>query len=105
MANICRFQVAYAYVLTGIYAILQMIVLVGVCIQMSEQGTCSPPFIFFMYVAGTFILAAILHPQEFFCVVHGFTYFLAIPSMYMLLIIYGICNLNEVSWGTREVSR
>ena len=99
----CDTQIGFAYILTGIYAILQMIVLIGVSIQMAEQGPCSPPFIFFFYVAGTFLLAALLHPQEFFCVVHGFTYFLSIPSMYMLLIIYSMCNLNVVSWGTREV--
>ncbi len=34
---------------------------------------------------------------------HGFLYFLSIPSMYMLLMIYALTNLNVVSWGTREV--
>ena len=28
----------------------------------------------------------------------------AIPSMYLILIIYSIANLNVVSWGTREVA-
>ena len=31
-------------------------------------------------------------------------YLLCIPSMYLLLIIYSITNLNVVSWGTREVA-
>ena len=34
---------------------------------------------------------------------HGFLYFLSIPSMYMLLMIYALTNLHVVSWGTREV--
>ena len=27
-----------------------------------------------------------------------------IPSMYLLLFIYSFANLNDVSWGTREVT-
>lgn len=34
---------------------------------------------------------------------HGVLYLLTIPSGYLLLVIYSICNLNDVSWGTREV--
>ena len=40
--------------------------------------------------------------QECVCVLHGFVYFLAIPSMSMLLMIYSLGNLNDVSWGTRD---
>lgn len=32
----------------------------------------------------------------------GVLYFLSIPSMYLLLILYSLINLNVVSWGTRE---
>ena len=42
------------------------------------------------------------HMQEFMCVLHGFMYFLAIPSMSMLLMIYSLGNLHVTSWGTRE---
>lgn len=98
------FQLLIGQILTTLYALVQMLVLVGIIIQIAEEGPCSPTAIFFFYVAGTFILAAILHPQEFFCVLHGMIYFLAIPSMYMLLMIYSLCNLHVVSWGTREVS-
>lgn len=34
--------------------------------------------------------------------VYGLVYFLLIPCMYMLLIIYSFININNVSWGTRE---
>ena len=49
-------------------------------------------------------LTSPLAPQEFWCVVPGIIYLLCIPSMYLLLIIYSITNLNVVSWGTREVA-
>ena len=31
-----------------------------------------------------------------------FIYWITIPSMYLLLMIYSVFNLNDVSWGTRE---
>lgn len=69
---------------------------------MKREGLCSPTTIFMIFVVGTFVIAAILHPQEFYCILHGALYFLSIPSMSMLLMIYSICNLHVVSWGTRE---
>jgi hypothetical protein len=41
--------------------------------------------------------------QEFWCLLHGCLYFLAIPSMSLILMIYSLANLNNVTWGTREV--
>lgn len=54
-------------------------------------------------MVGSFFIAACLHPQEFWCIASGIIYLLSIPSMYLLLILYSIINLNVVSWGTREV--
>jgi hypothetical protein len=36
------------------------------------------------------------------CLPYGVIYYITVPSMYMLLIIYSLFNLNNVSWGTRE---
>ena len=49
------------------------------------------------------LLASLLHPQHMHCVIGGILYLAAIPSLHLYLIIYSICNLNDVSWGTREV--
>ncbi len=35
----------------------------------------------------------------------GILYFLLIPSMYLFLMIYSMCNMHVVSWGTREVAQ
>lgn len=43
-----------------------------------------------------------LHPQEVSALLYGIVYYITIPSMYMLLVIYSIFNMNDVSWGTRE---
>ena len=65
----------------------------------------SPNAIFLMLLVFIFFVAAITHPQEFWCIVPGMLYFLCIPSGYLLLLIYSLCNLNIVSWGTREVEK
>jgi len=95
--------VAVAQVMSAIYAIVMMMVLVGIILQLSEDGWSSPSSMFLLLTAFTFIFAACLHPQEFWCLPTGLVYYLTVPSMYLLLIIYSVCNLNNVSWGTREV--
>ena len=37
--------------------------------------------------------------------VKGIVYYVSIPTMYMLLMIYAILNLHVISWGTREVKK
>lgn len=55
-------------------------------------------------LAAVYLLAAVLHPFEFYCVLHSFWYLLCLPSGYLLLIIYAVCNLHDQKWGTREES-
>ena len=97
------FQLSYAALLSIIYALVMMVVLVGLIKQIAENGFCSVSTIFLVTLAGIFIVSAIFHPQEFSCLFHGFLYFLSIPSMSMLLMIFSLTNLQNVSWGTREV--
>lgn len=79
-----------------------MAVLVGIMLQIDEDGPLAPSSLFFFVVAGEMIIAAFLHPQEFICLPAGVVYYVTVPSMYLLLIVYSIFNLNVVSWGTRE---
>jgi hypothetical protein len=81
-----------------------MAVLVGIMLQIYEDGPMAPSSLFFFIVAGEMIIAAFLHPQEFDCLISGVVYYVTVPSMYLLLIVYAIFNLNVVSWGTREVA-
>ncbi|XP_052081155.1 chitin synthase chs-2-like [Mytilus californianus] len=97
-----KWQLLFAGILSLIYALVMMVVVVGLGLEMKHEGICSPTTIFMIFIVGIFIISAILHPQEFYCLLHGALYFLLIPSMSMLLMIYSICNLHVVSWGTRE---
>lgn len=96
-------QLIFAQILSTGYALIMMAVIVGTALQLGEDGIGSPSAIFLIAMTGTFFIASLLHPQEFWCVSAGTIYLLSIPSMYLLLILYSIINLNVVSWGTREV--
>lgn len=58
--------------------------------------------LYFAALTVTFIIAAVLHPKEFYCLFHGVWYMLGLPSGYLLLLIYSAANLDNQSWGTRE---
>ncbi|XP_034174891.2 hyaluronan synthase-like protein kkv isoform X1 [Osmia lignaria lignaria] len=96
-------QLLLAQILSTGYAMIMMAVIVGTALQLGEDGIGSPSAIFLISLSSSFFIAACLHPQEFWCIVPGIIYLLSIPSMYLLLILYSIINLNVVSWGTREV--
>ncbi|XP_066260725.1 chitin synthase chs-2 isoform X1 [Euwallacea similis] len=97
-------QLIVAQILSTGYALIMMAVIVGTALQLREDGIGSPSAIFLIAMTTSFFIAACLHPQEFWCIVPGLIYLLSIPSMYLLLILYSIINLNNVSWGTREVA-
>jgi chitin synthase len=54
---------------------------------------------------GAFLLVGLLHPAEAAYLLHGVVYYLTIPCMYMLLPLYCVFNLDDVSWGTRDSAR
>ena len=55
-----------------------------------------------MAVTFQIIITGLLHPQEIYALPAGIVYYVTIPCMYMLLTIYSVLNMNDVSWGTRE---
>ncbi|KAG0723346.1 Chitin synthase chs-2 [Chionoecetes opilio] len=97
-------QLIVAQMLSAAYALFMMAVIVGTTLQLGQDGVGSPSAIFLIALSGSFFIAACMHPQEFKCIIPGLLYLLCIPSMYLLLIIYSLINLNNVSWGTREIA-
>ncbi|XP_052747628.1 chitin synthase chs-2-like [Galleria mellonella] len=96
-------QLTVANIITCAYAMVMMMVIVGILLQIIEDGWLAPSSIFTVVTFGSFFITAAMHPQEISCLLYLGIYYITIPSMYMLLIIYSLCNLNNVSWGTREV--
>ncbi|XP_060607660.1 chitin synthase chs-2-like [Ruditapes philippinarum] len=98
-------QLNVAAALSIIYSLIMMIVLVGLIREAVEDGFCSVITWFLLIVSGIFVLSGLTHPKETKCLIHGFLFFIAIPSMSMLLMLYSVINLNNVSWGTREAPK
>ena len=99
------FQITVAQVLSIVYALIMVAVIIGLVIQILDEGWTSPNAMLLEFVIASFVVAAIIHPQEFWCLPNLIIYYITIPSMYLLLVIYSIFNLNVVSWGTREVPK
>ncbi|OWF51706.1 uncharacterized protein LOC110448740 [Mizuhopecten yessoensis] len=95
-------QLNTAMVLSALYAFLMMAVIVGIIVSIAGDGWYTPTAIFLYILIASFILAGLLHPHEFKDLLYGVIYFICIPAGYLFLIIFAICNLNDVSWGTRE---
>ncbi|XP_078685477.1 uncharacterized protein LOC144918497 [Branchiostoma floridae x Branchiostoma belcheri] len=111
-------QLQIAKILTFAFAVVMAAVTVGTATDI-VKGLSTPSFsnstggdvvllpipvstLYFFLIIGIFIVTALLHPTEFFCLFHGVWYLFCLPSGYLLLTIYSICNLNDRSWGTRE---
>ncbi|XP_053372898.1 uncharacterized protein LOC123560715 [Mercenaria mercenaria] len=98
-------QIQIAEVLTGLYSFVMMIVLVGTIVTAAQESPFHPSVIFLGFLVVAFTFSALLHPKEWSCIIFGALYFLLIPTGFLLLNIYSICNLHVVSWGTREVPK
>uniref|UniRef100_A0A8P4FX83 chitin synthase n=1 Tax=Dicentrarchus labrax TaxID=13489 RepID=A0A8P4FX83_DICLA len=96
-------QITIAGILSVIYAFLMLVVSMSIIGSIVKDRTIlTPSSIFVLSMAMIYTITAIMHPQEIQLVFHGFLYILCIPSAYLLLTIYSMVNMNNVSWGTRE---
>ncbi|CAL1533661.1 unnamed protein product [Lymnaea stagnalis] len=98
-------QIKVGAVLTAIYTVVMMVATVGTIISIATENFSSPNVVFLSGLGIVFIVSALLHPQEIFCLIFGAIYFLVVPSTFILLTVFYLCNLNNVSWGTREVPK
>ncbi|XP_061180822.1 chitin synthase chs-2-like [Saccostrea echinata] len=95
-------QLLVAQLLSGIYVIIMIVVLVGVIITAVTESPFHPSVVFLCGIIAIFVIAALFHPREWDNLLFGLLYFVLVPCGFLVLIIYSLCNLNDVSWGTRE---
>lgn len=91
--------------LSAIYGLVMVVVLVGAMIQVSQDGWLAPTSLLFIIFVGEYIATGLLHPLEWGCLLCGIIYYVTVPSMYMILIIFSLFNMNNISWGTREAPK
>ncbi|XP_059421125.1 chitin synthase chs-1-like [Carassius carassius] len=96
-------QIKIAAIMSVLYAFLMVGTVLSIIGDLVRQQTfMTPSGLFLIGIVAMYLITAALHPQEFSLVIYGLVYFLCIPSGYLLLIIYSIVNMNNVTWGTRE---
>ncbi|KAM6974307.1 uncharacterized protein LKV04_015945 [Tautogolabrus adspersus] len=98
-------QINIAAVMSIIYGFLMMIaamVIIGNMVE--EQTILTPSSLFIISLACFYLVTALMHPQEVGLIAFGLLYIVCIPSAYLLLTIYSMVNMNNVSWGTRETT-
>uniref|UniRef100_A0A671Q0N1 chitin synthase n=1 Tax=Sinocyclocheilus anshuiensis TaxID=1608454 RepID=A0A671Q0N1_9TELE len=96
-------QIKIAAIMSVLYAFLMAGTILSIIGDLVKQKTfLTPSGLFLIGMVVLYIITAALHPQEFSLVIYGLLYFLCIPSGYLLLVIYSIVNMNNVTWGTRE---
>ncbi|XP_064173373.1 chitin synthase chs-2-like [Anguilla rostrata] len=96
-------QITIAAVMSVLYAFLMLATLLSVVGYLIVLKTfLTPSGIFVIFIVLMYFIAALLHPQETQLLVYGLVYAISIPSGYLLLPIYSMVNMYNVSWGTRE---
>lgn len=100
-----KIQLIVAQILSGVYVFIMMVVFVGAIITAVTLTPYHPSVIFLSGLVFIFLIAAAFHPREFHNLIFGILYFLWVPSGFLVLMIYSLCNLHVVSWGTREVPK
>ncbi|XP_060580172.1 chitin synthase chs-2-like isoform X1 [Ruditapes philippinarum] len=100
-----------------LYTFFMMIALVGTAVEIatdingqpgaeesfiSDDLKLSSTSVYLIGMAAIFLITAVLHLSEFWIIFYGFVYLLGLPSGYLVLMIYSICNITDSSWGTRE---
>ena len=105
---LCRYlpskaQIVIAKFLTIVFSLIMMVVIGGLIASMRDTFFSNPQNLFVCLIAFIFIMSAVLH-GDIGALLCGVIYIFLIPSMYLFLTIFGFSNLNNVSWGTREVT-
>ncbi|XP_053568219.1 chitin synthase chs-2-like [Bombina bombina] len=96
-------QITIAGILSVCYAFLMTATIFCIIGDMIRQQTfVTPTGIFLISMGLIYLITALLHPQEFSLIIYGLLYVICVPSAYLLLTIYSLVNMNNVTWGTRE---
>ena len=117
-----KYHILVAKSLGLLYGLLMVVILISMIIEFKKElDKCylTPPILSLAMTVGSFLFVALLHlfqPPElsarFFLQTKLFrfglattVFYISIPSMYLLLPLYCVFNLDDISWGTREDKR
>ena len=97
-------QTAVVLISSGAYAAIFIVAFLYELITETFMEGCftSPMLITYSLVVGMYFVIAVLHPRQIPDFFYGVTYPLTLPFMFMVLPLYCLFNMDDVSWGTRE---
>lgn len=98
-------QIQLAAVMSTFYALLMVTVILGIICKMLLYSLANLTSVLFVMLVVIYLLASVVHPNEFGALLPSALYFLCLPSMFILLQIYAMFNMHNVSWGTREIKK
>ena len=88
---------------SGVYSIVFMVTFLYDLITGFIDGCfISPIVVTYSLVFGCYLVMTILHPRQIPDFFYGLTYPLTLPFMLMVLPLYCLFNMDDISWGTRE---
>ncbi|XP_052796132.1 chitin synthase chs-2-like [Mya arenaria] len=95
-------QLNVAAILSTAYSLVMVIVTIGTMVNITNETVLSPTVIFLISIGLVLLISALLHPKEFTCLFPGLLYFVSVPSTFIFLTVFYVCNLHDISWGIRE---
>ena len=96
-------QIQVASILSCAFGFLMVMVVVGTIARTLNTSIVSPSSLIMYALIFVFLTSGLTHPSELSCLYAGLLYYLSLPSAFVLLNIYSIINMNNISWGTREI--
>ena len=99
-----KMQTRVVLVSSGLYGLLFITTFLYELITgIASNCYTSPIVITYAFVFGSYIAMTILHPRQIPDFFYGLSYPITLPFMFMILPLYCLLNMDDVSWGTREV--
>ncbi|XP_069120486.1 chitin synthase chs-2-like isoform X2 [Argopecten irradians] len=100
-----KYQILAAQALGALYIFIMAIVFVGIINIAVQENPLHPSVIFIEALILDIIFCAIIHPREFSNVIYATIYYMCMPVSFLLLMIYCLCNMHIMAWGTREIPK
>lgn len=99
-------QTGTAFVLAGVYFVIMGIVMVGIMVQLVNaivNDEWTPDILYVILHLAIYIIGAIIH-GETSMLLHLPIYLLFTPTFALILPIFCVMNLHDMSWGTRDAA-
>ena len=101
-----KIQTKAVLISSGFYAIFFIVAFLYELISGFLDGCYTSPIVItYGVVVASYLVLTILHPRQIPDFFYGISYPFTLPFMFLILPLYCLLNMDDVSWGTREVKK